>query len=222
MTKDETIKWLDNLIDVIGKPEHRDLWDYKQTLTELKEMIESSPEPFSVSLEQYEDALESAYAHGYTAAESEYRDKLRKCEDAVSRQAAIECLRSGQICGDFCRKAINELPPVTPKPRTGYWYITEEPFDMAIEALEKQELGKWVPCREKCPDHGGMVLVTFKSGEIGMARFVRSETIYNGIYHKTPVFRRENFWEVSEEDEDEGEVIAWRPLPEPYTAEEDK
>ena len=37
-------------------------------------------------------------------------------DDLISRQAAIGCLRDGQICGDYCRKAIEQLPPAQPEP----------------------------------------------------------------------------------------------------------
>lgn len=40
------------------------------------------------------------------------------CEDTISRQAVLDCLTE--------RDKIKNLPPVTPKPKTGHW-IKHEP-----------------------------------------------------------------------------------------------
>ena len=111
----------------------------------IKHLPAAQPEPC-------EDALESAYAHGYTAAESEYRDKLRKCEDAVSRDLAIE-----KICQDWCYgrctkedtgekycdgcddvDIIKSLPSVTPKPRTEKCVWCGSPFRIEYYWIDKQ------------------------------------------------------------------------------------
>jgi hypothetical protein len=43
------------------------------------------------------------------------------CEDAVSREEVLNCLE-WQYPDKLPRTKIMELPPVTPKQRTGYWY----------------------------------------------------------------------------------------------------
>jgi len=45
MTNKEAVNWLINITADIGKAEHRDLWHYEQALSEIKEMLESEPEP---------------------------------------------------------------------------------------------------------------------------------------------------------------------------------
>lgn len=40
MTKKETVKWLTNLIEDIGKSEYGGLWHYEQALSEIKEILE--------------------------------------------------------------------------------------------------------------------------------------------------------------------------------------
>lgn len=35
--------------------------------------------------------------------------------DTIGRKQAIGCLRDGQICGDYCRRAIEQLPPAQPQ-----------------------------------------------------------------------------------------------------------
>lgn len=95
----------------------------------------------------------------------------------------------------------------------------EDSINLAISALEKQEQDRWIPCSERLPETSSTKLVTFESGEIGMAYIVKSETIYGGRL-RFPVAHRTNFWNISEEDNEEGSVVAWRPLPEPYKEEE--
>ena len=72
---------------------------------------------------------------------------------------------------------------------------------------------QWIPCSEALPEESSKKIVTFASGYVGTASFVLREKIYCG---RMLVNTRENFWQVLEEDEEEGEVIAWMPLPEPY------
>lgn len=77
--------------------------------------------------------------------------KQDSCGDAISRQAVLaiagdSCLDldSYEDTKDFCDE-INELPPVTPKPKTGRWI---EHFD---------ESGKWYECDQCHTDWGGPV-----------------------------------------------------------------
>lgn len=42
------------------------------------------------------------------------------CDDCVSRQAVLDLMQI-KIGGKELYKAIYELPPVTPQPKTGYW-----------------------------------------------------------------------------------------------------
>jgi len=44
MTKDDVLKYLDNLILEIGKPEHQDLQNYLKVLDEAKHIIKSTPD----------------------------------------------------------------------------------------------------------------------------------------------------------------------------------
>ena len=50
MTRNEAIRWIINLSEDIGKPEHQELWHYEQTLSEIRELLESdkpSTQPIS-------------------------------------------------------------------------------------------------------------------------------------------------------------------------------
>ena len=81
------------------------------------------------------------------------------CEDAVSRQDATEAMCT-IVCGENRRecdglnkcehlKIFDDLPPVTPKMRTG----------------------KWVPVSERLPEKTGAYLVTVKNGNIKIGHF---------------------------------------------------
>ena len=80
------------------------------------------------------------------------------CEDAVSRQAALHALGAYDICPSpdtldddeitelYTRlmdiRAINNLPPVTPKPKTGKWI--EELRGIMVTAYRCSECGRFV------------------------------------------------------------------------------
>lgn len=50
------------------------------------------------------------------------------CEDAISRQAAIEAIYDNKDRLDIAQ-AIRELPSVTPKQRTGHWILVIEDWN---------------------------------------------------------------------------------------------
>ena len=49
--------------------------------------------------------------------------KLAECEDAVSRRAAIDAVKMAIIRSEqeYAVEALEKIPPITPKPRTGEW-----------------------------------------------------------------------------------------------------
>ena len=63
--------------------------------------------------------------------------------------------------------------------------------------------GKWIPCGERLPEDEKEVLIT-----------IFEDSIYLGWYDLT-----DKQWRTEEFDCEEGEVIAWMPLPEPYKGE---
>ena len=67
---------------------------------------------------------------------------------------------------------------------------SEEEMQRAIEQLKSLQ---WIPCSESRPKHG-VVLVTYKDGEIDLLHF---PTAYRAK-----------------------DIIAWMPLPEPYKEDE--
>lgn len=70
----------------------------------------------------------------------------------------------------------------------------------AIEALEKQEQDRWIPVTERLPEKEGCYLVTIKYD-------------HERRYSKTAWYSGDGW--ITRQD-----IIAWRPLPEPYTEEE--
>ena len=94
----------------------------------------------------------------------------------------------------------------------------------AISALEKQEKDRWIPVTERLPDEDGEYLVTFESGyaedygfdPIGIAPFevdCEGFGIWQERFHPVSLGSLGSEWV-------DIQVTAWRPLPEPYTEEE--
>ena len=77
---------------------------------------------------------------------------------------------------------------------------------LAISALEKQEQDRWVPVTERLPEEPDEVLVTDGDGEIRHA-------VYCHVCKKDVFITYEESMTIHQ-------VIAWRPLPEPYTEKE--
>lgn len=78
---------------------------------------------------------------------------------------------------------------------------TKEMFCMAVEALEKQEQDRWTPVSKALPKEDGCYLVTVKND-------------HKRKYSKTAWFYGDGWFARQA-------VIAWRPTPEPYKAEEE-
>ena len=82
----------------------------------------------------------------------------------------------------------------------------------AIEALEKQEKDMWIPCSVRLPEDYSDVLVWFEYFRYGS---------YNRMYQTYGIGNysgQYDAWTVNHETGwNKLRVIAWKPLPEPYT-----
>ena len=107
---------------------------------------------------------------------------------------------------------IHILMTYDPKDQYGD-YNDSEPYEqaltMAIEALLAE--AEWIPCSEKLPDIGELVLITQNRGDGDKT----VETAYltsdgpNDLYWSIELFK----------SRETDEVLAWMPLPEPYRKE---
>lgn len=80
---------------------------------------------------------------------------------------------------------------------------------MQIGTKDIKPVQLWIPCNERLPKAGVRYLVTFKSGEVGYSDFRNKIVLLDGSVKK-------DVWETEIYYDDEGEVIAWMELPEPY------
>ena len=82
----------------------------------------------------------------------------------------------------------------------------EDAINLAISALEKQEQDRWTPVTERPPELDTDVLITDQYGDVWQATYID----WCGI---------ERFVSAEESITLE-DVIAWKPLPEAYKAED--
>ena len=83
-------------------------------------------------------------------------------------------------------------------------FSTVHAVNIAIEALRNvpdTNVGKWIPCSERLPNHEGLVWVTVENPD--GTRFADYD-LFGLDDEKWTIF---NFT---------GKVVAWMPLPEPY------
>ena len=101
------------------------------------------------------------------------------------------------------RKAIKMLKTIL-----GTVYLGNRKFieavEKAISALEKQEQDRWIPVTERLPEENGTYLACYEDATVLLDWF-------NGKWF---------FYRTNPAVEETGTIIAWRPLPEPYTEEE--
>ena len=105
-------------------------------------------------------------------------------------------------------------------------------LDMAISALEKQEWERWIPVTKRLPETTDPVNVTWANND----PVSYYEDIRGKRFTATACYHRGKWWWYSavcqdlldeygkscmDDEIDEAiEILAWRPLPEPYTEEE--
>ena len=107
-----------------------------------------------------------------------------------------------------------------------------EALTIAIADLEKQEQDRWRPCKERLPETTDPVNVTWANND----PVSYYEDIRGKRFTATACYHRSKWWWYSavcqdlldeygkscmDDEIDEAiEILAWRPLPEPYTEEE--
>ena len=104
-------------------------------------------------------------------------EEIEPCEDAVSRKKIFQTF--GELLGVWGRRALMEMPPVTPK-------------------------AEWIPCSERLPEDNIHVLCQFTLNGMGECYLA------HGVFHVVGGLVMTC-----------NEVIAWMPLPQPYTESEE-
>lgn len=114
--------------------EHRDsIMDYCESkqLGEALEMALEALKAEPCDRLKLDGMLEDAYEHGYQQARYDY--EVQPCEDAVRISDVVKVLTNNRVhFVDMVKitSEFKELPPVTPKPKTGHWVeIGDEPYD---------------------------------------------------------------------------------------------
>lgn len=95
----------------------------------------------------------------------------------------------------------------------------KEAVDLAIAALEKQEADRWIPVTERLPEEYGEYRITWKTSSDPGKRFIGDAEYEPGYEWDDDHDRFKGEWLL--EDYIKAypgvEVIAWKPIGEPYT-----
>ena len=140
---------------------------------------------------------------GYICLDDVDTTKLEPREDSISRNAVMKCFKKWQPYMATrllsYEQELSKLPSVTPQ-QTSWIPIKTRP----MTEEEKEEIGHEYAFMYDCPlpDDGQDVLITDCYGDVEIDTFCRDG---EGVYF--------------ENNCDDGEVIAWMPLPEPYKTE---
>ena len=96
-----------------------------------------------------------------------------------------------------------------------------EALDMAISALDKQERSEWIPCAERLPEEYGEYRITWKTSVLD-GWFIGDAEYEPGYEWDNDHDRFKGEWLLEDYIKiyPNVEVIAWKPLEEPYTEEE--
>lgn len=97
-----------------------------------------------------------------------------------------------------------------------------ESIQMAISALEKQEEDRWIPVTERLPEEYGEYRITWKTSSDPDKRFIGDAEYEPGLEWDDDHDRFEGKWLLEDYIKvyPNVEVIAWKPIGEPYTEEE--
>lgn len=97
--------------------------------------------------------------------------------------------------------------------------------DDILEIIERQPSAEpqWIPCSERLPEEGVKVLISYryKEGEGDTSHIDIDITTYGQMYFGGNKVGNHKHWRAPfEYFESNYEVVAWMPLPEPFTEEE--
>lgn len=98
--------------------------------------------------------------------------------------------------------------------------FSEEALDMATLALKKLEQDRWIPVTERPPEDYGVYRITWKTSRSNKTFIADSE--FEPFLDLDNEHGRFNGWLLDDYIKvyPDVEVIAWKPLEEPYTEEE--
>lgn len=81
------------------------------------------------------------------------------CEDAISRDAAIDLIADYELSMDQVVRGIHALPPVTPQPKTGQWIEECILYSRCSECGEHAIIANWSKVLSHyCPNCGAKMI----------------------------------------------------------------
>ena len=91
--------------------------------------------------------------------------------------------------------------------------IKHIPYTVRADISETLDSTRWIPCRERMPEEGVNVNITWVNKTISDDKFVGTALRLNGVWYWYPLSSR---FLVEIDDECGVEVLAWMPLPDAY------
>jgi len=177
--------------DINGNPH------YVVRMEDIRKLPPVTPKPTMRDRVEKEYLLESIREdlEKLQSENDELRKQIEPCEDAISREAAIDAIEKWLSCYDCneterhimraTQSILYDLPSVTPSRHKGHW----------------------IPVSERLPEAGEYIgdvaryyLVQNEYGDMLVARYTHSK-YWEQIYQSKPIG---------------DEIIAWMPLPKPY------
>lgn len=182
ITREEAIQELQNCKGLI----QQDGQDYldERDIPLLNMAIEALSEPINcVKCKHYYETEDDTNVHGHCKMDTAHTNLISK-EEAIEMLKALNMMLrnpDGEPISDVC-----------------------EAIDMATEALSVDVVQGWIPCSERLPKKGEVVLITNGKGNVRCGQY-RSEHDVRGDTHY--------WWWKGKTVES---VLAWMPLPKPY------
>ena len=126
MTREEAIKYLKKMKDECNDTFHKVRYVTREEALDMAiKTLEQEPN-IDMDSEEIKILQKRSYLEGFHEA-LKMSVKQEPCEDCVSRKEVFETF--GELLGVWGRQALMEMPPVTPKPKTGHWINIEDRTD---------------------------------------------------------------------------------------------
>ena len=217
ISRADAIRWVKTECNPYGKPtldydsglkviEHLKKMPSELPSAEIPTESTNTPTNTPTDLISRADAIEEISKGVWNVHELVDRIKALPSADAVSREDYHNLLTATEDIDRALREyqAKDEKPSADAKHDhgDGQWYDLTDALTV--------ERNEWIPCNERLPKKGEVVLITNGKGNVRCGQYRSEHDVRNGTHY---------WWWKGKTIES---VLAWMPLPEPYKAESEE